>query len=321
MHKGITGIGAIVFTIVLTGMVIITGCGSYNHATPGNDTISGSVSGLGSAGVTVALSGGSTATAETDANGNYTFSGLKVGNYNVTPSKSGYTFSPVNSTATMGGCSSMMNNGMGSQMMGGQQGNDSGCSNMMVVNFTATAATGTAYDLSGMITTPDNGNMNRGLAGVTITLSGAGYGTTTTSAMGMYTFKGLANGEYTVQPGKSGYAFSPVSSVQTINNADIMNANFIGTPSTATTYFISGTISASGRGMLRGLAGVPVTLGGAVTGSTITDVNGNYSFSGLSNGDYTITPALSGFVFTPVSSVQTVSDINIPGVDFTTTTN
>ena len=39
---------------------------------------SGSVSGLGSAGVTVALSGGSTATVETDADGNYTFSGLKV---------------------------------------------------------------------------------------------------------------------------------------------------------------------------------------------------------------------------------------------------
>ena len=229
MNKRITGIGAIVFTIVLTGMVVITGCGSYNHATPGNDTISGSVSGLGSAGVAVALSGGSTATVETDANGNYTFSGLNGGNYNITPSKSGYTFSPVNSTATMGGCSSMMNNGMGSQMMGGQQGNDSGCSNMMVVNFTATAATGTTYSIAGMVISPGTGMMGSGLAGVTITLTGAGSGTTTTTETGKFVINGLTSGDYTITPGKSGYTFSPVSSAQTISGSDIMDVMFTAT--------------------------------------------------------------------------------------------
>jgi hypothetical protein len=51
------------------------------------------------AGVTVALTGGQTASAITDATGSYAFSGLPGGSgYTLTPSGTGYTFSPVSQT-------------------------------------------------------------------------------------------------------------------------------------------------------------------------------------------------------------------------------
>ena len=71
--------------------------------------------------------------------------------------------------------------------------------------------------------------------------------------------------------------------------------------STAATYTISGTITQGGTG----LAGVRVALSSgaaATTGST-----GAFSFTGLGSGTYTVTPALSGFTFTPPS--RTFSNI------------
>ena len=51
---------------------------------------------IGFGGVTVTLSGSQTATTTTDSNGNYAFNNLTPGgNYSITPSKSGFTFTPV----------------------------------------------------------------------------------------------------------------------------------------------------------------------------------------------------------------------------------
>lgn len=65
------------------------------------------------------------------------------------------------------------------------------------------------------------------------------------------------------------------------------------TPSPSPTYSISGTIgqcNASGpSGTL--LPGVTMSLTGAASSSTTTDGSGNYSFSGLFGGNYTITPS------------------------------
>ena len=53
------------------------------------------------AGVTVDLTGTSTGQTTTDANGNYSFSDLTAGgNYTVTPSGLGKTYSPMNRTYT-----------------------------------------------------------------------------------------------------------------------------------------------------------------------------------------------------------------------------
>lgn len=95
------------FVWVVMCMVVATGlcaCGSNSSSdsTPTTTySISGTVasSGAGLQGVTMTLNSSTTAT--TDASGNYTITGLANGSYSITPSKSGYTFDPTNSTQTV----------------------------------------------------------------------------------------------------------------------------------------------------------------------------------------------------------------------------
>jgi hypothetical protein len=64
--------------------------------------ISGSVSpAFGGAGTTVALSGTASATTVVDSTGAFAFSGLAPGSYTVTPSKSGYSFTPADQTVSV----------------------------------------------------------------------------------------------------------------------------------------------------------------------------------------------------------------------------
>jgi len=87
--------------------------------------------------------------------------------------------------------------------------------------------------------------------------------------------------------------------------------------SITTTYSISGTITSSGTGT----QGVTVSLSGASTATATTDASGSYSFSGLANGSYTITPSMTGYTFNPTSSAQTVNSANSTGVNFVGTVN
>ena len=86
-----------------------------------------------------------------------------------------------------------------------------------------------------------------------------------------------------------------------------------GTDGTTSTYSISGQVTSGGAG----LTAVTMTLSGAASSTATTDDGGNYTFSGLSNGSYTVTPSKSGYTFNPSSSLQTVSSGNIASVNFT----
>src|SRR6185369_13465840 len=99
-------------------------------------------------GARVVLSGQSSATTTADSSGNYSFGGLSNGSYTITPSKTGYTFSPATLTANISGV------------------------NKTGENFTATAST-QGYSISGSLGPSANG------AGATLTLSGASSGTVT----------------------------------------------------------------------------------------------------------------------------------------------
>ena len=87
------------------------------------------------------------------------------------------------------------------------------------------------------------------------------------------------------------------------------------TPAAPTTYSISGTISGSSAA-----SGVAVVLSGAGSATQSSDSSGNYSFSGLVNGSYTVTPSSSGYIFNPISTAVTVSGTNQPGKNFTMAT-
>lgn len=79
------------------------------------------------------------------------------------------------------------------------------------------------------------------------------------------------------------------------------------------TYTISGRVTSSGMG----LSGVTITVAGPVSRTLTTDANGEYSTSGLSSGNYTVSPALNGHNFEPLSKSVNISGANNSGVNFT----
>ncbi|MGD0283069.1 MAG: C10 family peptidase [Dissulfurispiraceae bacterium] len=82
------------------------------------------------------------------------------------------------------------------------------------------------------------------------------------------------------------------------------------------TYSISGTVTISGG---TGLPGVTMTLSGTSSATTTTESDGSYSFTGLSNGSYTISPGLSGYTFSPSNLNLSVNGANVTAQNITGT--
>jgi uncharacterized protein (TIGR03437 family) len=73
-------------------------------------TISGSISpAAGGSGATVTLSGTASAATTANSSGSYSFTGLPNGAYTVTPSNTGYNFTPVSTAVTIGGANQTAN--------------------------------------------------------------------------------------------------------------------------------------------------------------------------------------------------------------------
>jgi Bacterial Ig domain len=172
-------------------------------------SISGNLSSLG-ANATVTLSGAASKSTAADASGNYSFATLANGSYTITPTKSGYTFTPVSQNVSVNGA------------------------NVSGVNFSAQALAPT-WTISGNVST--NG------ANSSIALSGTASARTTADSSGNYGFAGLANGSYTITPTKSGYTFSPVSQQVTVNGANISGVNFTATQNVSSGLAIDAKIS------------------------------------------------------------------------------
>jgi hypothetical protein len=61
---------------------------------------------------------------------------------------------------------------------------------------------------------------------------------------------------------------------------------------------------------------VKVALSGGAAMTTDTDAKGNYRFTGLSNGNYIITPTASRTLFEPESRNVTIKNRDLVGVNF-----
>jgi len=324
-------------------------------------SISGKVTAGGAplSGVTLLLGGTSSKSATTNGAGDFTFDVVGNGSYTVTPSKAGYTFTPVNAAVTVNGAdvtgqdftgttysiSGRVRDAGGAALSGVTLSlsgavskttttNASGDYTFTIVgngsytvtpsktgytftpvnrsvavngaNVTGQDFTGTTYSISGRVTAA-----GIPLSGVSMSLSGAVSKTTTTDTNGDYTFTIVGNGSYTVTPSRTGYTFSPVNRSVTVNGANVTVPEFTGT-----TYSISGKVTVGGAP----LSGVTMSLSGAVSRTITTDANGDYTFTIVGNGSYTVTPSRTGYNFSPVNSSVTVNGADVTGQDFTGTT-
>ena len=241
-------------------------------------SISGSITPQASgSGALVTLSGEANATVTADASGNYIFSSLGNGSYTVIPSKAGFTFSPTSQPANVNGA------------------------NLSAINFTGAAQT---WSISGTISPAS------AASGATVVLSGASGATVTADASGKYSFSGLANGAYTVTPNKTGFSFSPAFVSVSVSGASTTGVDFTASATTQS-WTISGAITPSAAG-----SGATVALTGTAVASTIADSSGRFTFTGLSNGSYTITPSKTGFTFSPISQPANVNGVNLSGINF-----
>lgn len=150
-----------------------------------------------------------------------------------------------------------------------------------------------------------------GIPGVTVRLlrDGAPFSTTTTDANGNYTFSGLCPGNFTVEVDTpAGFAASPTGAADAANDSDAsgvlvslgLNQNnatidfgFFA-PCTGTigdrVWFDTNRNGIQDAGEL-GIAGVSVGLidsTGLVVATTVTDGDGNYQFTGICGGSYTV---------------------------------
>ena len=235
--------------------VLINQIGPYN--------ISGTVRGSNSiplSGVTVRLTGGTPVVVDTDATGTFAFNDLTAGQtYTVTPTKTNYTFAPLNRTF----------DNLSSNMSG---------------DFVGTLNN---YSISGTVRDISTNEM----ASVTMTLSGSMTGTMVTGSDGRYSFTNLpAGGNYTVTPSFPKFMFSPPFS--TFNNLSSNRvSNFTGV---VATYTISGGVTNVDTGF-SSIDNFTMVLTGTRTGVTTITGSLGYSFSGLPvDGDYTVTAYSAG---------------------------
>ena len=83
-------------------------------------------------------------------------------------------------------------------------------------------------------------------------------------------------------------------------------------PPTQQSYGISGTISPAAGG-----SGATVMLSGTAIGTVTASSSGSYSFTGLANGTYVVTPGNSGYTFSPANQSVTINAADVTGVNFT----
>ena len=85
-------------------------------------------------------------------------------------------------------------------------------------------------------------------------------------------------------------------------------------PPNPQSYIISGTITPAAGG-----SGATVTLSGAAAATTVTNSSGIYTFAGLNNGTYAVTPSNAGYTFSPSSQTATINGANVTNLNFTAT--
>ncbi|OKH38898.1 hypothetical protein NIES2101_35770 [Calothrix sp. HK-06] len=279
---------------------------------------------VGVVGVTVQLispvDGSVIATTTTDTNGAYTFSGLKPGDYQVKfTSPTGYIFSTAN---------------VGDDTKDSDANSTTGLTQTVTLtsgefNGTLDAGLVQLASLGNFVFEDKNANGiqeagEAGIANATVKLldvAGNVIATTTTDENGLYSFSNLQPGDYKVQfiqpDGFDGVSVANVGANDQIDSdgliTDVVNlspgendttvdSGFYKTASLGDKVFNDANNNGIQDAAETGVVGVTVQLinpvDGSVIGTTTTDTNGAYTFSGLTPGDYQVKfTSPTGYIF------------------------
>jgi len=276
-------------------------------------------------GATLSWTDGTAKTATADGNGNYSITVSYNFSGTVTPSETGYSFSPVSrsytnvlANQTGQGYSALVeisgNTGVPGATLSWTDGSaksataDGSGNYTLYVNYnwigtitpSASGYTFTpSYKNYFTITTPQtNQNYaalvtisgNAGIAGATLNWTDGTAKTTTADGSGNYSFTVSYNFTGTVTPSLAGYTFTPVSKTYTNITANQTNQNY------------TALVTISGNA---GVAGATLSWTDGTAKTTTADGSGNYSFTVSYNFSGTVTPSSTGLIFTPTSKTYT----------------
>jgi len=218
-------------------------------------TVSGVVTenGQGLSGVEIKF--GSTVLATTNSSGAYSFSRPSGWSGTVIPFKNSYTFTPPSKAYVY------LNYNLTNQ------------------NYSASSS---SYAISGVVMLG-----NQGLPDVQIKEGNAVLATTNSS--GVYSFSKASGWTGTVAPSLAGHTFTPANRSYTNLNSNQSAQDYA---AGSLTYTVSGTVLN---------AGGQVIAGATVNGQAVA-ADGSYSFTVNYGQNLTVTPAASGYTFTPPSA-------------------
>ncbi len=335
--------------VLLMALAMLTGCNISGVVTDSE--------GNGLEGVAVELSGDASLMVTTDVDGNYTFEDVDRGSYTVTPSLDGYAFDPgsrdlslsmkdagsVDFTATLlprtvSGFIAVPDgsgvNGVTVELSGDTTYSAVTTAGNFVFNEVVQGdytlrpvvdnhiieplsqevsvdksdITGLTFSIRPM---PSVSGVIAGAsgAGITVELRGETIRNVTTEEDGSYLFKHVAAGDYTVTPYCPGYLFEPSIADITVVQDDV-TANFVSTMAPRT---VSGSVvDESGQPV----SGAIVELSGPESKITTTG-NGQFRFTDVRQGQYSVSVTLAGYTVTPQTQTITVGMQDVSGVQFT----
>jgi len=238
----------------------------------------------------------------TDVNGSYMFSGLSNGTYTLTenPMTDWTNVSPSTIEVTVIG---------------------KDVPNQNFTNMPTVPVVLQPYVVSGFKL---NSSDNTGLQGWTIRISNGTINMQdVTDVNGSYMFSSLSNGTYNIteNPKPDWTNVSPSTIEVTVIGKDLPNQNFTNMPTVPVVlqpYVVSGfKLNSSDN---TGLKGWTISISnGTINMQDVTDINGLYMFSGLSNGTYNITenPKPDWTNVSPSTIEVTVNGSNLPNQNFT----
>lgn len=255
-------------TVSVTAGAIINIGNVPLSAAPNSGIIQGTVTdasnGSPLSGVLITVTGSSTWTATTAANGTFKIINITPGNVTITASKSSYTLVTGASTVTAGDTM------------------------IFSPSLTVTPPPALTGGLQGTVVDLATGLP---LQGATVSVTGPKSYTGSTDSAGNFLFSTIDTGSYSVTVSLTGYGVNSYSII--ITSGVTANLGSIALTLNPTTGTIQGTVTDSSTNAP--ISGAAITVSGSGAGTAVTAPDGSYQLSGISPGTITLSASKTGY--------------------------